>query len=100
MFFNKIESITTQQLKQQLNNNIHLIDVRETYEYENGHIKQAINIPLSTIHQFNGDKGVTYYIICQSGMRSKKAAKYLQKEGYDVINVVGGMNNWLGKVSH
>ncbi|MGO1747112.1 rhodanese-like domain-containing protein, partial [Alkalibacterium gilvum] len=33
-----------------------------------------------------------------SGMRSKRAAKVLQKKDYQVINVRGGMNQWNGKV--
>lgn len=94
MFFNKVESITVQQLKQKLNDDIHLIDVREPYEFEREHIQQAINIPLSALQQFNGDKDITYYIICKSGNRSKKATQFLNELGYKAINVTGGMNHW------
>ena len=98
MLFNTVSSITTQQLQEKLKNDIQLIDVREKYEYDAGHIQQATNFPLSMIGQFNGKKENTYYIICQSGMRSKRAAKALKKMGYDVINVAGGMNQWSGKI--
>jgi len=40
----------------------------------------------------------TLYVICHSGVRSKLAAKKLKKNGYDVINVRGGMSAWTGKV--
>lgn len=99
MFLHSIKSISTNQLQQLLKDGIYLIDVREPFEYQAGHIKQAMNVPLSTIHQFNRRKDQTYYVICQSGMRSKKAAKILQKLGYDVVNVSGGMNQWSGNIS-
>lgn len=99
MFENYIPSITTQQLKEKLNQNIQLIDVREEDEYNNGHISQAINILLSTIQQFNKDKAQTYYLICQSGRRSQQAAEFLQTLGYHAINISGGMNQWTGPIT-
>ncbi len=33
-------------------------------------------------------------VICQSGMRSSQAAKMLATNGYQVVNVSGGMTNW------
>lgn len=68
------------------------IDVREPYEYENGHIKGAINIPLSTlrnrIHEIPKDKNV--YIHCRTGQRSYNAVLALQNLGYhNVYNVAG-----------
>ncbi len=40
----------------------------------------------------------TVYVICQSGARSKLAAKKLKHQGYNAINVQGGMNTWRGKI--
>ena len=37
-------------------------------------------------------------MICQSGMRSRQAAKALLKKGYQVKNVSGGMNAWHGQI--
>ena len=53
------------------------------------------NIPLnelaSKVNQLDKNKEVI--VICQSGMRSKQAAKVLKKLGFQrVINVSGGMN--------
>ncbi len=68
------------------------IDVRETYEYEYGHIKGAINIPLSTlrdrIDEIPKDKNV--YLHCRTGQRSYNAVLALQNLGYNnVYNVAG-----------
>jgi len=44
------------------------------------------------------NKNKKYLLICQSGMRSKKAYKILSKADYDVTNVSGGMLAWRGKI--
>jgi rhodanese-related sulfurtransferase len=33
-------------------------------------------------------------VVCQSGMRSQKAAEILSRNGYQVLNVSGGMIGW------
>lgn len=96
--FNIVPSVSTTELKQELNNDITLIDVRTSKEFNKGYIFGAKNIPLNEIHTFSGDKEKKVYIICKSGARSKKAAKELKEEGYSVVNVSGGMSNWTGPV--
>lgn len=97
--FKSVPTITSDELVNKLKNpNNVLIDIRTIQEYRLGHIKGASNIPLNRLNTYQGDKEKTYYVICQSGIRSKKAAKYLQKQGYSVWHVLGGMNAWRGKV--
>lgn len=77
------------------------VDVREVDEYEQGHIPEAINLPLSEIQ--NGsrdglDEGQKYVIICHSGNRSQTASELLFEDGYDVVNVSEGMSTWQGEV--
>lgn len=38
------------------------------------------------------------YVICQSGMRSKKAVRQLKKQGISAIHVKGGMHQWNGPI--
>jgi len=78
---------------------VELIDIRETYEYTRGSLNTAKNIPMGDLlgqpNKFlNKDK--TYYIMCQSGGRSGSATKMLTKQGYNVINVIGGMGSYVG----
>ena len=73
------------------NNNI-IIDVREVHEFEKGHIKGAINIPLSQlrnrIDEIPKDKPI--YLHCRTGQRSYNAVLALQHMGYDkVYNITG-----------
>ncbi|MEO1768765.1 rhodanese-like domain-containing protein [Candidatus Enterococcus ferrettii] len=77
-----------------------IIDVREASEYQMGHVPQAVNLPLSdldkTFQQMDSTK--EYYVICQSGARSKMACDFLSSKGYQVVNVMGGTSAWKGKL--
>lgn len=79
-----------------------LIDVRETGEFRSGYIRGAINLPLSQLSQRLGEvpKDKPIFLYCQSGMRSKSAAKILQKNGYaDLAHLQGGISAWQGKLA-
>lgn len=95
MFFTKVPSIKTIELEQLLGSKPKIIDVREPYEYKEGHIPNAINVPLGKISTYQPTEKV--YLICHSGARSQAASKQLQKQGFDVVNVTGGMMSWRGK---
>jgi len=78
---------------------IELIDIREAYEFEAGTIKTAKNIPMGTLLQNPSKcllKNKTYYIMCQSGGRSARTVKELLKNGFQVINVNGGIGAYRG----
>ena len=95
--FNKIPSISTKELEEKLKEKIVLLDVRTSSEFQGGHIAQAVNRPLDKINTYRG-KEEEVFVICQSGMRSRKAAKSLKNKGYQVVNVRGGMSAWTGSV--
>ena len=71
-----------------------VLDVREVEEFEALHLEGARNLPLSqladTYEQL--DKTQPYYVICKSGIRSARASQFLAEQGYEVINVQGGMD--------
>ncbi len=84
--------INVDQVRDLVEQNQVIVDVRERYEYENGHINGAINIPLSElrdrVEEIPKDKPV--YLHCRSGQRSYNAALALQHLGYDqVFNIAG-----------
>ncbi|QQC74200.1 rhodanese-like domain-containing protein [Lactococcus garvieae] len=56
-------------------------------------------MPLGQVSGASLVPGKKYFVICQSGMRSKKASKILSKMNYNVTNVTGGMLSWHGKVT-
>ncbi len=74
-----------------------LIDVREDWEYDDGHIPGAILIPLGEVpnrlNEIPGDK--TVIAVCRSGNRSGQATNFLQQQGFkNVHNMQGGMIAW------
>ena len=75
------------------NEQLSLVDVREAEEFETLHLEGAQNLPLSQLADTYDqlDKDLLYYVICKSGMRSARACQFLAEQGYDVINVQGGM---------
>ena len=78
---------------------VELIDIREPYEYKAGSIKTAKNIPMGNLLADPVkylSKNKTYYIMCQSGGRSGNATRTLTKQGFNIINVAGGMGSYVG----
>ena len=75
------------------NEKLSLVDVREVEEFETLHLEGAQNLPLSQLTDIYDqlDKDLLHYVICKSGMRSARACQFLAEQGYDVINVQGGM---------
>lgn len=90
-----ISGAEVQQLTQ--NKKAQFIDVRTPGEFKQSNRKPFKNIPLSDIHkrasELNKEEQVV--LLCQSGMRSMKAAKRLRKLGFTKItNVRGGLSGW------
>ena len=73
-----------------------LIDVREFFEFQAGHVPGAIHMPMHTIPVRLDEipSGGDVYVICESGSRSWQVAAFLQQRGVRVINVHGGMGSW------
>lgn len=78
-----------------------LIDVREPYEWNAGHIESAIHVPMAQVPQrlseIPNDREVV--TICRSGARSERVRQFLAQNGYTrVKNMVGGMQRWARDV--
>ena len=77
-----------------------IFDVRETHEYEQGHLPNAIHLSKGVI-ELNivnavPDNTKTILLYCGSGSRSALAAHNVQKMGYrNVISMDGGFRGWV-----
>jgi len=96
-----IENVDTQKTQMLIKEGVKVIDVRTPGEYSTGHIPEATLIPLNqlpgAISDGKLDKTKSYILVCASGNRSMRAAKFLKSKGFEKIyNFGGGMLNWQG----
>lgn len=92
----KYQTVSPAKAKEAQDAGAMLIDVRESNEYRAGHAPGAKHISVQVIERRLGEIPIERQIIvvCQSGMRSQRAAEILSRYGYQVLNVSGGMLGW------
>lgn len=73
-----------------------VLDVREPYEWEAGHIPEATHIPLGELGRRLGElpRERSMIAVCRSGSRSGHVAEALRHSGYLIANLDGGMKAW------
>ena len=75
-----------------------IVDVRTQEEYDEGHIPNAVLLPLDDIkakaHVVLPDKDQLILVYCRSGRRSKLAAEALAELGYTNIKEFGSIIDW------
>ena len=85
-----VEAINIESL---VKNKEFLLDVREEYEYQEGHVKGAVNLPLREIlsQKDSLPKDKDIYVYCRSGHRSADAVNFLKSLGFEKVhNIEGG----------
>jgi molybdopterin/thiamine biosynthesis adenylyltransferase/rhodanese-related sulfurtransferase len=96
----RVKEATPQQVADLLRlDDVQVADVRETDEWNAGHLPGAVHVPKSYLEQWAEDripdKNKRTVLYCAGGVRSVMAADTLQKLGYtDVISMSGGFNRW------
>ena len=74
-----------------------ILDVREPVEWQYGHIEGAVHIPLGELAQrIDEVSGGQTLVVCKVGGRSSQVVAWLAEQGYDVVNLDGGMLDWEG----
>jgi len=73
-----------------------LVDVREQNEYDEERIAGSILIPLSEFQERYEElpKDKELVMQCRSGARSGRATEFLNAEGYNAVNMAGGILAW------
>jgi rhodanese-related sulfurtransferase len=73
-----------------------LLDVRENNEWEAGRASAATHLPLNDVpdHLDEFSKERLIVCVCRSGARSGRATKLLVEQGFDAVNLEGGMLAW------
>lgn len=92
ILYGRFKQIHLTQVRELVENGAVFIDVREVNEFANGHLKGAINIPLSQLRERMDEipKDRPVYVHCRSAQRSYNAIMALQGSGFsNVVNVSG-----------
>ena len=85
-----VKSILPLNLKEIIDSDISLIDVRSKLEREKGLLKNSINIPLNDFDTNTLIKSDTYYIHCAGGYRSMIACSLLKRLGFSSLFDISG----------
>ena len=98
-FFDFIFKLRKQKIESFLQRGAMIIDVRSDEEFEDGHIPNSIHIPLQNLVEHirdlkSNDKPII--TCCASGIRSSRAAKFLNLHNIEAIN--GGGWKFLKKI--
>jgi rhodanese-related sulfurtransferase len=95
------KNVNVDQLTRLVNQqNAQVIDVRPKEAFDQGHIVNAINMPLNEIAEgkakFDKLKKRPMVVYCQIGKSSLTACQHLTKAGVEnVFNLQGGINSWI-----
>ncbi len=97
-----ITNITAEEVKQKIERkeDIVLLDVRTVGEFNGslGHIPGALLIPLNELRnrvsELDSLKEKQIIVYCRSGNRSRYATEYLSQQGFDALNMLGGIKAW------
>jgi hydroxyacylglutathione hydrolase/adenylyltransferase/sulfurtransferase len=76
-----------------------VVDVREQYEWDAGHIEGVRHIPLGSLQGAAGsiERGRPVIFSCRTGARSTMAAQAFRGAGYRAFNLEGGIEQWVAE---
>src|SRR5215203_5075458 len=96
----QVQEVDPAEVSEHLGNGLVLVDVRDTDEWERGHLPGAVHVPRgyleSRIEGAVGDRDARVVLYCASGQRSALAAHTLKEMlGYaNVASMTGGITLW------
>lgn len=92
----QIPSVTVAELTDPLPEGTSVLDVREPVEWEHGHIEGALHIPMMELTGRLDEMPIGHtVVVCRVGARSAQVVAYLTQQGHDVVNLEGGMVDWV-----
>lgn len=100
-----MQSIDPQELKEWLDDSSRakplLLDVREAWEFDLGHIEGARSLPMQQVprrlNELTPDEEIV--VVCHHGVRSAQVAQFLMRNGLGKVrNLQGGIHAWAEQV--
>ncbi len=92
----ELPEVTVDEAVHVLDAGVKILDVRRATEYAEGHLADAMNISHTRLASRLEEvpKDAQWLIYCRTGVRSACSASYLQRQGYQVVNLKGGIHAW------
>ena len=92
----EVPTIEVAQVPDPIPEGVTILDVREPIEWHHGRIDGAVHIPLTEIPGRADELPVDQQllVVCKVGGRSGQVVAWLAEQGYDVVNLDGGMLDW------
>jgi len=91
-----VASVTVNDLPDPLPSELIVLDVREQHEWDSGHLDGAIHIPLGSLPGRTDelDPQARILVMCHLGGRSARATAWLSGQGFQAVNLEGGIEAW------
>lgn len=91
-----VDQIDPNEARERIDAGALLLDVREQHEWDTGHSADAVHVPLREIpdrlDSLPRERPIV--AVCRSGARSDRAAGFLAEQGFEAVNLAGGMQAW------
>ena len=94
--FTRLSAVETKRVLE--NGGAQIVDVRETWEYRNGHLAGSEHIPVNTVFsrrgELDGERDIVF--VCSVGLRSALACEMAAAAGLTrLYNMEGGTEAWV-----
>jgi len=95
--FDETPAITPTDVPAKLADGWMLLDVRTTDEWEHGRIDGSVHIPMDQVVNRLDEIAARVVCICAVGARSERVAQYLNQQGFEAVNLEGGVYGWAAE---
>jgi rhodanese-related sulfurtransferase len=94
VFGPNVPSVAPAEVPGKLTDGWMLLDVRTDGEWADGRIAGAVHIPMDQLMTRLAEVGDRVVCVCAVGARSGRVAEYLNAQGYEAVNLDGGIYAW------
>jgi rhodanese-related sulfurtransferase len=94
VFSDNVPSVTPAEVSAKTAQGWTLLDVRTDEEWADGRIEGSVHIPMDQIVARLDEVPDQVVCVCAVGGRSSQVTQYLNGQGRDAVNLVGGVHGW------
>src|ERR1700712_1425029 len=93
----QVPTVEIAQVPNPIPDGLTVLDVREPVEWQHGRIDGAVHVPMGEVPARLDElpQDTQLLVVCKVGGRSAQVTAWLQQQGYDAVNLSGGMLEWV-----